>query len=207
MSIIQYNTNYHIVNGLVTCLQDTPFRKLSNKDIIMASEISPRTFYRYYADKNDLLDSIENELIGGLKEALEIDRKSLENLQEAPDPSEIVSLADDAFKHTLAFAEKNKAIAKALLSDNGNILFAHQIEEVSEEEFKIRAKFLSGNKQIEVTDPVFIKMYVSQIITLIESWLFFSDEISPRKIREFIGKVQVTSPFDILKLEAEIQEQ
>lgn len=193
MSIIQYNTNDHIVNGLVTCLQDTPFRKLSNKDIIMASEITPRTFYRYYADKNDLLDSIENELIGGLK--------------EAPDPSEIVSLADDAFKHTLAFAEKNKAIAKALLSDNGDILFAHQIEEVSEEEFKIRAKFLSGNKQIEVTDPVFIKMYVSQIITLIESWLFFSDEISPRKIREFIGKVQVTSPFDILKLEAEIQEQ
>lgn len=178
MDLRQRNTYDQIIKGLITCMKEKPFRELTNADIISAYGISPRTFYRYFSDKNALLNDLEKELIGELKAALREDRQSLTNLDHDPTTEEIFTLADPAFKNTMAYARRNKDIGQALLSKNGDILFAREIEEISEKEFKIRAKYLSGNKNLDIKDSLFIKIYVSQIIMLIESWLFYSDQIS-----------------------------
>lgn len=205
MDLRKYHTNNRIIDGLIKCLQEKPFRKLNNQDIIQAAEISPRTFYRYYDDKNDLLDKIEDDLIAKLKESLEEDRQALVNLPEPPNSEAILDLADPAFRKTLQFCVDNREIAKVLLSQNGDIMLEKRVEEVSEAEFLIRAKYLSGNEELELDDPLLVKMYVSQIITLIENWLVYSDEVSPQMIRRFIGEVQVMAPFDMLKLKAKEQ--
>lgn len=205
MDLRKYHTNNRIIDGLIKCLQEKPFRKLNNQDIIQAAEISPRTFYRYYDDKNDLLDKIEDDLIANLKESLEEDRQALVNLPEPPNSETILDLADPAFRKTLQFCVDNREIAKVLLSQNGDIMLEKRVEEVSEAEFLIRAKYLSGNEELELDDPLLVKMYVSQIITLIENWLVYSDEVSPQMIRRFIGEVQVMAPFDMLKLKAKEQ--
>lgn len=70
MDLRQYNTINRIIGGLIDCLHTKPFRELTNKEIIMEAEISSRTFYRYYVDKNELLDRLEAKLIKGLKKAL-----------------------------------------------------------------------------------------------------------------------------------------
>lgn len=56
MDIRQYSTNNRIIAGLIACMNEKPFRTLTNKAIIDKAEVSPRTFYRYYKDKNELLD-------------------------------------------------------------------------------------------------------------------------------------------------------
>ncbi|WP_217268672.1 TetR/AcrR family transcriptional regulator C-terminal domain-containing protein [Lactobacillus helveticus] len=113
-------------------------------------------------------------------------------------------LADPAFKNTLHFCDKYKRTLRALVSENGDILFVRKIEAVAETEFKIRAKYLAGNKNLEIQDPLFIKIYVSQIVTLIENWLFFSDNISQAMLKKVIGHVQIVSPFEILQIEAKM---
>ena len=75
---------------------------------------------------------------------------------------------------------------------------------MAETEFKIRAKYLAGNKNLEIQDTMFIKIYVSQIVTLIENWLFFSDNISQAMLKKVIGRVQIMSPFEILQIEAKM---
>jgi AcrR family transcriptional regulator len=206
MDLRQYNTINRIIGGLIDCLHTKPFRELTNKEIIMEAEISSRTFYRYYVDKNELLDRLEAKLIKGLKKALERDRKSLMGLHHQLSKKEILELADPAFKSTLEYCEQHREIARVLLSSNGDIKFAREIETVSEQEFKIRAKYLLGKKDVEIDDPLFVKMYVSQIITLIETWLFYSDYASPLSVRKLIGRVQIMSPFEILKLEGSLHE-
>lgn len=200
MDIRQYSTNNRIVAGLIACMNEKPFRRLTNKEIIERAQVSPRTFYRYYKDKNELLDNLEDHILKDLKQCLREDRAVLENLSEGPDKKQIVDLADPAFKNTLEYAEKHKEIGRALLSENGDIKFAREVVRASEDGFRARAKYLAGVDNLDLKDPIFVNMYVSQIINVIEDWLFFSDNVSPKAIRKIIGEVQVMSPFELLKM-------
>lgn len=200
MDIRQYSTNNRIVAGLIACMNEKPFRRLTNKEIIERAQVSPRTFYRYYKDKNELLDNLEDHILKDLKQCLKEDRAVLENLSKGPDKKQIVDLADPAFKNTLEYAEKHKEIGRALLSENGDIKFAREVVRASEDEFRARAKYLAGVDNLDLKDPIFVNMYVSQIINVIEDWLFFSDNVSPKAIRKIIGEVQVMSPFELLKM-------
>ena len=51
-----YNTRVRIVAGMLTCMKEKPFGKLKDKDIIAKAQVSSRTFYHYYKDRNNLLD-------------------------------------------------------------------------------------------------------------------------------------------------------
>ena len=204
MDLRQHNTQERIVAGLIDCLEAKSIRELENKDIYNKAGITYRTFFRYYSDKNELLNDLEKSLINGLQSALIKDRNSLIGLKHEPDPDDILTLADPAFRHTLLFCDKYKRSLRALVSKNGDILFVRKIEALAETEFKIRAKYLAGNQDLEIQDTMFIKIYVSQIVTLIENWLFFDDEISQEKLKKIIGRFQIMSPFEILQIESKM---
>ncbi len=91
---------------------------------------------------------------------------------------------------------------RALLSPNGDLLFVRRIQNVTEREFLIRARYFSKSRKLSVKESLFIRTYVTQVITLIENWLFFSDDISQKNIKEIIEKVQIMSPIKILKTES-----
>lgn len=197
-----YNTRVRIVAGMLACMKEKPFRELKDKDIIAKAQVSPRTFYHYYKDRNDLLDLLEKHMLEGLQEAMARDFEAVKALHGAPDREDVYELADPAFKHVLEFCEENKEAAQVLLSDNGDIRFERKVKELSIAEFKKGAKYLTGNPDFEIDDPVFLESYVTKIFSLIEYWLMMSDIVAPRKIREYIGKVQVQSPFDMLQEQA-----
>jgi AcrR family transcriptional regulator len=199
MDIRLYSTRLRMVAGMIACMKQKPFRMLKDTDIISASGVSPRTFYHYYKDRNELLDLLEKQLLIDLKEALQKDFETLASLEHIPNAQDIYKLADPAFKHVCAYCERNQEVGQVLLSDNGDIKFAREIERISALEFNKRAKYLAGKKELEINDPVFAKAYVSQIVSLIENWLLLSDKVAPKRVRELIGKVQVTSPFEMLK--------
>lgn len=89
-----------------------------------------------------------------------------------------------------------------LLSDNDDIRFARKVRELSMAKFNKGTKYLTGNPDVEIDDPVFLESYVTKIFSLIEYWLLMSDSVAPRKIREYIGQVQAQSPFDMLQEQA-----
>lgn len=134
MDLRQHNTQERIVAGLIDCLEAKPFRELENKDIYNKAGITYRTFFRYYSDKNELLNDLEKSLINGLQSALIKDRNSLIGLKHEPDPDDILTLADPAFRHTLLFCDKYKRNLRALVSKNGDILFVRKIQNVAEKD-------------------------------------------------------------------------
>ena len=134
MDLRQHNTQERIVAGLIDCLEAKPFRELENKDIYNKAGITYRIFFRYYSDKNELLNDLEKSLINGLQSALIKDRNSLIGLKHEPDPDDILTLADPAFRHTLLFCDKYKRNLRALVSKNGDILFVRKIQNVAEKD-------------------------------------------------------------------------
>ena len=53
MDIRINSTVEQIHYGLFETMENIPFRKITNRDIINNSHVSSRTFYRYFKDKNE----------------------------------------------------------------------------------------------------------------------------------------------------------
>ena len=59
-----------ISNALLKLMQEHPYAEISVKQIIMETSLARKTFYLNFRSKDDVLESILNELIGEYTEAL-----------------------------------------------------------------------------------------------------------------------------------------
>ncbi|MFK5220647.1 TetR/AcrR family transcriptional regulator [Lactobacillus helveticus] len=205
MDTRQHSTQDRIIDGLIQCIKEKPVREITNKDIYTKAEVTYQTFFRYYSDKNELLDDLENTLISELRTAFKKDRDILTKLKHTPNKDEMLTLTDPTFRHIFSFCDANKKILRVLLSQNGDLLFVRKLQNVAEKEFIIRAQYLSKGIELNSQDILLIKTYTTQVMTLIENWLFFSDSISQKRITEIIGEVQIISPFEVLKGKSKIE--
>lgn len=178
MSFEVLSTDERIQQGLLEVLKDKPFRLVSNGDIIDKAEVSLRTFYRYYKDKNALLDQIENHLIVEFKKALKHDyNNQLSPKEEAK--SQVEEISRLIMNDVLNFAVAHKEPTKILLSENGDLAFWNQIKEVVENKFKESFKYIFKddfvlNSYIQLQ----LNSYVDSKLVFILNWLDFTDTIS-----------------------------
>lgn len=148
MDIRKITTQSRIKEGFIITLSTKRLSESTTNDIVNAAEISKKTFYNYYQNKHELLREIENELLSGLKQALNQDRKKLSNLGHLPKSEEIRNLANTAFDKTIAYCNEHKVYLSRLLSDNGDIRFLQMIVKLANDEFDARVPYLFGNIKI-----------------------------------------------------------
>lgn len=201
MDVRVYGTKNRIIDGLFQCIQEKPFNSVLNRDIISKAEISSRTFYRHYSDKNQVIQEFEDKFADGLTKAFAQDRKALAQLGSNPSKADVHKVADTAFHHTMIFCDEYKKEGKLLLSPNGDIRFAWLIRRTSEKEFFIRAKYIYGDTTIPQDNPhhtMIQKIYVGSIVAAIETWLTYSDEVSSQDARKILADLQILSPMEIM---------
>lgn len=116
MDTRQHSTQDRIIDGLIQCIKEKPVREITNKDIYTKAEVTYQTFFRYYSDKNELLDDLENTLISELRTAFKKDRDILTKLNHTPNKNEMLTLTDPTFRHIFSFCDANKEILRVLLS-------------------------------------------------------------------------------------------
>lgn len=125
-------TKMVIKNSFAELLKKKPINKITVKEICEMAEINRATFYKHYLDVYDLLDKIEEEFLGELRESIGVDENK-------------------STKETLIMIMTNiKAKAdtyKALFSDNGDPTFPRR---VFEEGYRIERikEDIKGNKNL-----------------------------------------------------------
>lgn len=204
MDIRKITTQSRIKEGFIITLSTKRLSESTTNDIVNAAEISKKTFYNYYQNKHELLREIENELLSGLKQALNQDRKKLSNLGHLPKSEEIRNLANTAFDKTIAYCNEHKAYLSRLLSDNGDICFLQMIVKLANDEFDARVPYLFGNIKIasrSIMPFTFIKtIYVNTIINLLMLWESDPDSLSTNDIKDIAGLLQTKSPVDLIDM-------
>ena len=76
-------TQMQIKKSFLTLMRERPMSKITVKSICELAEINRATFYKYYADPYDLLDKLQLEMAGHVKDLLE-------NLSEAAKTDAVV---------------------------------------------------------------------------------------------------------------------
>ena len=98
-----------ISNALLKLMQEYPYAEISVKQIIMETSLARKTFYLNFRSKDDVLESIPNELIREYTEAL-----SKENV----DPLTVIFSFCDKNKAFLSLLHKNKMLYFLLIRLN-----------------------------------------------------------------------------------------
>lgn len=197
-------TKNQIKMGLLSCMKEKGYDTILNKDIISKAQISPRTYYHYYSDKNIILQEIEAVLLKGIKKANDLDYQYVTEVNARLTDQANVELAEKEFKHIIDFCTTNKDVLNILLSTNGDINFLTQVWQLVSMEVKRRIDFLNQNNFIDVgTDgdiPVQIvyNVYTGAVLETIITWLQNKNNLTPYQVRKILGRVQVESPVDLL---------
>ena len=196
-------TKNRIKMGLLSCMKEKGYDTILNKDIISKAQISPRTYYHYYSDKNIILQEIEAVLLKGIKKANDLDYQYVTEVNARLTDQANVELAEKEFKHIIDFCTTNKDVLNILLSTNGDINFLTQVWQLVSMEVKRRIDFLNQNNFIDVgTDgdiPVQIvhNVYTGAVLETIITWLQNKNDLTPYQVRKILGRVQVESPADL----------
>lgn len=197
-------TKNRIKMGLLSCMKEKGYDTILNKDIISKAQISPRTYYHYYSDKNIILQEIEAVLLKGIKKANDLDYQYVTEVNARLTDQANVEPAEKEFKHIIDFCTTNKDVLNILLSTNGDINFLTQVWQLVSMEVKRRIDFLNQNNFIDVgTDgdiPVQIvyNVYTGAVLETIITWLQNKNNLTPYQVRKILGRVQVESPVDLL---------
>lgn len=207
MNIRKINTLNRIKEGFIAVLDSKKLSECTTNDIVNSAEISKKTFYNYYQNKQELLHKMENELLTGLQQALVDDRETLKRDKHLPNAAEIRRLAKVAFNHTLAFCNENKHSLSNLLSSNGDMQFYQMIIKVANAEFDARVPYLFGDIDISKADAksplpfALIKtLYINTIVNLLMQWGAAPDSLSINEIKLIAGLVQTKSPVELIQI-------
>ena len=110
-----------ISNALLKLMQEHPYAEISVKQIIMETSLARKTFYLNFRSKDDVLESILDELIGEYTKALS-NAKEENNPAGTKNPDEAISVDTTGKVDTItnplsvifSFCDKNKDLLSLL---------------------------------------------------------------------------------------------
>ncbi|MDE7049820.1 MAG: TetR/AcrR family transcriptional regulator [Lactobacillus sp.] len=211
MDFRSINTRNRIFRGFIKVLEEKRFSECTTSDILNYAEISKKTFYNYYKNKQELLEDLENELLVGLWNALEEDRAKLQKIEINNSTEKIRTATKLAFNSTLEYCDAYREELVSLLSSNGDISFHNEIIKLANKEFDLRCPHLfSINPQTCTgselsTYAVFKVIYVDAIKNALILWLTHYDDMTLRDIKALTALVQTSSPVELMQILAQRQ--
>lgn len=151
------------------------------------AEVSLRTFYRYYKDKNALLDHMEDKIIDQLKQALDHDYTNEINREQKID-DQVKEIRSVIMNDVLQFAINHRESTRILLSANGDLALWERIKQVVEEKFKDSFEIIfEGNFVVNNYIQLQLNSYVDSKLVFILNWLDFTDTISVKEAKKLLN--------------------
>ena len=168
--------------------EENKIEKISIKDITRNARINRSTFYLYYRDIYDLLESIENEFL------IDFANKVKDVYTTILKDGDINSIIP-----SLEFYQKYSKYLKILLGSNGDPLFAHKLKAIIKNNL---LELLKGVELQKVSYLDYIVEYVASAqIGVLTYWLQNEMELPMEVIGDLLKKMSLFGPIGYMKLQ------
>ncbi|GEO68184.1 TetR/AcrR family transcriptional regulator [Levilactobacillus acidifarinae] len=177
-------TNQQIQTALLTLIEQKPFEQISVNDIIGVVHCARSTFYRYYDDKYDLLQTIEGQLL-----------KKIEHQRQRVTP---LTTTDQHFIQTslesgLQYFQENFKEFHALLGPNGDHQFENQLEVGFDQRYAQVITATGVNYEL-------IRVSITAMsLQMLKYWLFNPEKISTTEIATVMTQIMAEGPLNYLQ--------
>ncbi|MBU3840399.1 MAG: TetR/AcrR family transcriptional regulator C-terminal domain-containing protein [Candidatus Ruminococcus intestinipullorum] len=169
-------TRSQLRHGLAELLKEKSIKEITVKELVEKVDINRSTFYLHYTDIYDMMEKIENELIGEIEELVHTYPVSPFNEDSFPFIEDIFSILAE-----------NRDICTALLGPNGDISFLHRIEYLLAEHSLNALKETFPEKMDDL--KYYYAFCLSGCIGLVKTWLSKGSSVSPQHMAELTFKL------------------
>lgn len=176
-------TKMVLKESLLKLLKKKPVSHISVKELCETADVNRATFYAHYADPQALLGAIEDELVRGICDVLDISHFDGRNV------------STDLFERVFSFIEENKDACAVLLADNGDVSFQRNVAQI----VRLRCIEAAGAHGIATWQEEYIYAYGSiGCVGLIMRWLSEGTPRTPKEMAELVRALVVNgmSAFD-----------
>lgn len=177
---------------------------MKDKDIIEKSQVSAASFYKYYSDKSEVLDDLENDLMAKFRKAVAKDIKHWQTMNHSPSKKDMDRLIDQNINELINFATENHEYVSTLLSRNGEANFQYRIIEYSTKMIERaiiyyyslyhQERLLSKqNAKLQFISRQYALAFLEPLLI----WQHHSDQMTVRDIKSMIKLNVMKSPYEL----------
>lgn len=167
-------TRMMLKNSLIKLLSEKPISAITVKEICELADINRSTFYAHYENQFDLLDKVEDEIIGEMNEYL-----SQYGHEKERDTSKLI-------ERLLEYYASKEKICKILLSENTCTSFEKKVMNSACRFMKETAAMKRFDSDISDYVTIFV---ISGSIHTLKKWLFSGMTPPPKEMAEIINKL------------------
>lgn len=170
-------TKQQLRQSLTTLLKQKRVQDITVRELAELADINRGTFYLHYRDVFDLLNQIEEELLG-----------ELESVLEKYQPGSILPNTVQIFKDVYELVQKNSEIVGILMGDHGEWNFVNRLNQL------LRAKCQRDwSEHFRAENPELFDTYYAFIISgcmgLVQYWLENGMKETPGELAELTGQM------------------
>lgn len=148
-----------LLQGLMELMRQKKLKNITVRELSDLVDINRGTFYLYYRDINDMVESVENELLEKFDSIIE------EHIGDS-DNKDMLPFLNGLF----SFIEENKEIFTLLLSENGDKAFLQRLNNSLRDKYRKQA--YESKSDMDKTEFDYLYGFiVFGIIGLIHCWL------------------------------------
>ena len=172
--------------GLARLMQKKSIKEITVKELV--DEVDNRsTFYLHYSDIYQMLESIENELMDEIAQAIE------------EYPLNLVQYGSSypLIEHIFTILDNNKDICIALMGSNGDMGFVSRMEKMIAETVlrQLSGKFAADNRDVEYV----YAFCLNGCVGMIKAWLSSENQESTKHMAELTHRMIENTTHDFLR--------
>lgn len=184
MSLKSDKTKKLIIDTLVKLMGEKDFDKITVKDLTDALDINRGTFYLHYKDKYDLLEQIENEILGEINEIVVTSQKKLTSGFIFPANEEAVL---NTFISIYRYINENADFMKIILGPNGDLSFQMKIRNLVEDWLVLNVPVSDAAEKLPIKYLAAIAS--SAQLGIIQKWLKSGMKETPEELASFVRDI------------------
>ncbi len=182
-------TRHMIKTAFLELMEEVGFAKITVEGITKKAFISRNTFYLHYTDKYDLLNSLEEEVLVGLKEIVKDMPFEIMKSKGLADGKPISALTS-----VYRYVSDNSRFFSLMINENGDPSFLHKLSET------IRTIINNGIEgELRIPQRYMIAIIVGIQTSILGEWLRGGMKEEPEELAVLIASIFESAPKNLLK--------
>ncbi len=177
-----------IFDACVELVQEKEFQSITINEIVERADLNRGTFYLHFADKYDMMNSFENEMIGKIEHVI------VNNLPDQQTDQLFIQSRYDTIVEILKCFEENKELLQLILKSSHNSSFQAKLRSklkfILEE--KIFPKF--NNLELNIPTDLFLMIFTSSALSIAEYAFQAKNPIDAEQLTKFLINIMLHGP-------------
>lgn len=170
-----------IDQAFLDTLSETPFDKITVDQLCLTAVINRSTFYKYYKNKNDLMENYLNRVIERFKQQVDVAfiNASPENIHNV--------VYQKNFEKVLKFMQKHKNEYLLLWNTlSEQAVFTKMINVVQENMLEKLSVSQNVSSKIAPQIDLYARLFASDMMTIVRWWFKYENEVSMQDVQNIM---------------------